>query len=303
MKLINQLFILTGLVLMATSCDYNELNFPGYKDAAIPTNVFAYEDTLLTTDYAVISKLGLAVAKNKADSAAAKSIASLCYFTAEAPASKYIPLWLASKYLYGDRKSSVMVTSSQYVYEEGEVMDVTEKYVLDSIWALYDAEILNEDFSKDMGDFTAVSLAGDQTWYWSSYSGDGFAKISGYKSSVNYENEDWLISPPINLSKRAAAELTFDQVNRYGPTVDTLGLQLWATDNYADGGAIDTTQWKRLSFANGYNSSAYTFTTSGPVSLNEWAGKSNVRIAFRYRSQSGISCSTWEIQNVLVLEP
>lgn len=290
-----------GLTLLFASCDYNELNFPGFDDGKTPTNVFAYEDTISDADFLELSKLGLKVAENKTDSQAIKALAVEKYFTKDAPSYKLIPLLLAKKYLYGDRKSSVMVTSLQYIYEEGETQLVNEKYILDSIWARYDAEILNETFTEDLGDFTAFSVKGDQVWAWSSYNGDGFAKISGY-SGGNLVNEDWLISPAMDMTKRKAVQFTFDHTHKYGVENFASQMTAWVTDKYVAGSIPDTTNWKKLSFT--YQlSSTYTFGSSGPISLNEYAGKSNVRVAFRYESNTTESAPTWEVQNVMVIEP
>jgi hypothetical protein len=300
MNKLKNILPIVALTLVFAACDYNGLNFPGYDDGVTPTNVFSYEDSLVEADYAAISKLGLAVAENKADSVAAKSLATNKYFTDDAPSYKYIPLWLAKKYMYGDRKSSVMVTSSQYVTEEGELQNIKEKYILDSIWARYDAEILSEKFATDLGKFTAVSVTGDQVWAWSSYKGVGFAKISGY-SGGNKINEDWLISPAMDMTKRKRATLTFDHTHKYGVEDYASQMTLWVTDNYQSG-TPDVTKWKQLSFTYQFSSS-YTFGSSGPVSLNDYAGKTNVRIAFRYICDDIVSAPTWEVQNVLVLEP
>ena len=283
------------------ACNFNELNFPGYNDGVAPTNIFTYKDSLVADDYNSISKLALAVAKNATDTAAAKSIASNKYFTDDAPSYKYIPLWLAKKYLYGDRKSSVMVTSLQYITEEGETQDVKEKYILDSIWARYDAEILNEKFAVDLGKFTVVSVAGDQKWGWSSYKGVGFAKMSGY-SNGNIVNEDWLISPAMNLTKRKRAQLTFDHTHKYGVDNYASQMTVWVTDNYQQGATPDTLKWKKLKFNYQY-SLTYAFGTSGPVSLSEYIGKDNVRIGFRYQSDAVTSAPTWEVNNFMVMEP
>lgn len=300
MKIYKNILTVLGLTLVFASCDFNELNFPGYDDGVPPTNVFAFDDSLVTADYTAISKLGLAVAVNAADSAAAKSIATNKYFTDDAPSYKYIPLWLAKKYLYGDRKSSVMMTSSQYITEEGELQNVKEKYILDSIWARYDAEILNETFLEDLGDFTAVSVAGPQVWAWSTYKGDGFAKISGY-SSGNIINEDWLISPAMDLTKRKKATLTFDHTHKYGVEDFSSQMTAWVTDDYQTGSTPDTLKWNKLTFT--YQlSSGYIFGSSGPISLDDYAGKTNVRVAFRYQCDDKVSAPTWEVQNVLVLE-
>lgn len=301
MKKIINIFPLLGLTLVFAACDYNELNFPGYNDGVTPTNIFAYEDSLVSTDYADISKLGLAVAVDAADTIAAKSIATNKYFTDDAPSYKYIPLWLAKKYLYGDRKSSVMVTSFQYITDEGETQYVHEKYILDSIWARYDAEILSatmetvDDFNK----FTIYSTEGDQVWAWASYK---YAKMTGYVSSVFYVNDDWLITPALNLSKRVRATLTFDHVFRYGNN-DTIQTTVWATDNYTPGTQPNTSQWKQYTF-NFANTGTWTFSNSGDIVLDEFAGKEKVYVAFHYCSfGTSPTTPTWEIKNILVLEP
>jgi hypothetical protein len=301
MKQLNKIVPILGLSFLLVACDFNEVNFPGYDDEVAPTNVFAYEDSLVAADYDAISKLGLAVATNAADSAAALSIAVNDMFnTSTAPASKYIPLWLAQKYLYGDNKSSVMVTSYQYVVDDLVSQYVQEKYILDSVWYKYDAEILSETFLEDLGSFTALSVAGDQSWYWSSYKGVGFAKMSGY-SGGNKINEDWLISPAMNLTKRQAAIFTFDHTHKYGVEDFASQMTVWATDSYVSGNP-DTLLWKKLAF--NYNlSSSYTFASSDTILLDEYAGKSNIRVAFRYVSNDSISAPTWEVKNVLIVEP
>jgi len=305
MKNFKNIIPILGLTLVVASCDYNEKYFPGYDDGVAPTNVFAYEDSLVSADYTTISKVGLAGATNSADSVLVKSLATLKYFPVDIPASKYIPFWIANKYMYGDIGSSVTVISSQYLAEEGGVEDVKEKYILgENGWEIFDPKIfLEESFLTDWGDFTAVSLEGEQEWKWSSYNQDGFAKISGYVSSskANYDNEDWLISPAMDFSGYDKINLTFDHVSRYGVNMN-IELTLWATDNYTVGGTIDTTKWKELKFEYAYNASSYTFKSSGPVSLDYFANKQNVRIGFRYKSFATSSAATWEIKNVLVME-
>jgi hypothetical protein len=301
MKKIAYILPVFGLSLMLAACDFNELNFPGYDDEVAPTNVFAYEDSVTETDMADISKLGLKAATNTADSTAAKYLATNKYFhDIDAPASKYIPLWLATKYKYGDPKSYVLVTTPQYIAEEGEVQYITEKYILDSayVFNIYNNEIYAETFMTSLGDFTALSVTGDQKWYWSSYSGVGFAKISGY-SSGNKDNEDWLISPAIDLSKRTDAVLLFDNTHKYG-TVYTKEMTVWVTDNW-DGTTLDTLQWVKKEF-NRATGADYTFIAGGPIYLTEYAGKSGIRVAFRYLSNTAESCPTWEINNFQVLE-
>lgn len=154
------------------------------------------------------------------------------------------------------------------------------------------ATILSETFATSLGNFTTQSLVGDQVWAWSS----SYAKMTGYVSSVNNPNDDWLISPAMDFSDVTKANLTFDQVQRYGVDLENT-LTLLVSDSYT-GGAIDTLKWVKIpiTYTDG---KSWTFVTTGPLSLDAYKGKENVRIAFRYKSTSTAS-ATWEIKNLLV---
>jgi len=154
------------------------------------------------------------------------------------------------------------------------------------------ATILSETFATSLGNFTTQSLVGDQVWAWS----QSYAKMTGYVSSVNNPNDDWLISPAMDFSDVTKANLTFDQVQRYGVDLENT-LTLLVSDSYT-GGAIDTLKWVKIpiTYTDG---KSWTFVTTGPLSLDAYKGKENVRIAFRYKSTSTAS-ATWEIKNLLV---
>lgn len=295
------IFSAAVLALLFSACNFNEQNFPGFDAGVTPTNKFAYSDSVTEADMAVISKLGLKAATNAADSAIIKEyLIDYKYFhDVDAPAYNYIPLWLASKYKYGDPKSTVEVVTPQYIAEEGEVQYILEKYVLDTAGVFkLSPEIFSESFATNVWKFTAVSVSGDQKWFWSSYGGVGFAKMSGY-SGGNKVNEDWLISKALDLSKRTDAILLFENTHKFG-TVYTKEMTLWVTDSW-NGGTLDTLNWVKKNFVRAPGTD-YVFVKSGPISLTEYAGKKNVRIAFRYVSNTVESAPTWEINNLQVLE-
>ena len=99
-------------LLSSCSEDFNEHNFPGYKDAANPTNVATYNYTLIDADYKTISNSALAISKTKADSTIAKAIATNKFLQDAAPAKTLIPLFLAGKYAYADLGSTAKITYS-----------------------------------------------------------------------------------------------------------------------------------------------------------------------------------------------
>lgn len=302
MKAMKNILSAAILAILLSACNFNEQNFPGYDADVAPTNKFAYTDSITDADMVAISKLGLANDTTFADSAITKALATNKYFhNVNAPASKYIPLWLAKKYKYGDPKSYVMVTTPQYIAEEGELQYITEKYILDSsrVFNIYNNEIFSETFVNSIGNFTTISIVGDQLWTWKTYKGVGYMNFSGY-SSGNKDNEDWLISPAIDLSKRSDAYLLFDNTHKYG-TVFEKEMTLWVSDSWDGVVTPDTLQWVKKEFIRSLTND-YTFVSSGPVSLTEYAGKNNLRIAFRYLSNTVESCPTWEVKNIQLIE-
>jgi len=298
-----KLFPAVVLAIVLSACNFNEQNFPGYDTGVAPTNKFAYTDSITAADMAEISKLALAYDTSFADSTITKALATNKYFTnAESPAYKYIPYWLASKYKYGDPKSSVVVISPQVLTAGGAVQYISEKYILDSsrVFSIYRNEIFAEPFKATLGGFTAYSAIGDeQKWIWKIYGGIGYAYMNGYKSGPQ-NNEDWLISPPIDLRKREDANLLFDNAINYDPGFAGK-VSLWVNDSW-DGVTYDTLQWVRKEFIGGTGIN-WTFVNSGPISLQEYAGKNNVRFAFRYECKAtDAKVPGWEVANIKMLE-
>jgi hypothetical protein len=67
---------------------------------------------------------------------------------------------------------------------------------------------------------------------------------------------------------------------------------------YKEGDAIDLSQWKELTLDQWPDRSNWNFMLS-KASLKDYAGQSDVRIAFRYTSNTS-AAATWEIKNFSV---
>lgn len=146
--------------------------------------------------------------------------------------------------------------------------------------------------------FTAVSVTGAQTWTFSSSYG---AVCSGYATGQNFQNEDWLISPTMNLANVNNVKLTFNHTRGSASVVNVGVSQGWykayATDNYT--GSIATTQWTELTGVNHTVTTAWQYISSGEIIIPENTKSANSRIAFRYIS-SDTQSATWEIKNIKV---
>ena len=67
--------------------------------------------------------------------------------------------------------------------------------------------LLFEDFNEDLGVFTAYDMYGDQSWHQGSYQGTTYANMNGYANGGYNQNEDWLISPAIEVGLGEYEEL------------------------------------------------------------------------------------------------
>lgn len=160
--------------------------------------------------------------------------------------------------------------------------------------AVVDKELIySEAFASSLGLFTSQNILGDQVWTPDSR---GYANMSGYVSPSNLANEDWLISPPIDLTNQTAAHFSFDHVARYFANLSSEAT-VWISTNYVSG-LPSTATWTRVVTNPFVDPGAWTFSNSHAISLTAYAG-STVRIAFKYISTAA-KAGTWEIKNFQV---
>ncbi|MEI6754230.1 MAG: choice-of-anchor J domain-containing protein [Paludibacter sp.] len=148
-----------------------------------------------------------------------------------------------------------------------------------------------ETFSTKFGKFSTQNVTGSLAWS-ISYSA---ATISG-SSSNSFANEDWIISPQIDLTKVDTATLSFDHAARYFSDLPNEAT-IWISKNY-DEGLPSTAIWKQLKTTPFKDPGSWTFSTSGDIGLDTtYAGK-KVTIAFRYLSPK--TEGSWEIKNFYI---
>lgn len=145
-----------------------------------------------------------------------------------------------------------------------------------------------EAFTANQGDFKIenVTLPDDVTTLWAFDASYG-AKVTAYINKVNYASETWLVSPQIDLTDVAAAELSFEQcVNKYLAAGDaTLWIKKVGDENYTQ---IENTY--PATGSNGWSSFA-----AKTINLSDYVGNKIV-FAFKYISTTD-AAGTWEIKN------
>lgn len=156
--------------------------------------------------------------------------------------------------------------------------------------------LFEETFEDSLGQFTTQSVSGDQEWeYSSSYS---CVTMSGYANETYNANEDWLISPAIDLSDNdTTINLSFDHAINY--STDMTNLTLWASSSYTGDVTDSLNNWVELTITTYPTGSDFDFVSSGNIDLSSIVGNPEVTIAFRYICGTS-SAATWELKNFLI---
>lgn len=156
---------------------------------------------------------------------------------------------------------------------------------------------VNENFSDGLGVFTAVNITGEQEWHQASYQGTTYANMNGYANSTYNENEDWLISPAIEVSAGAWSEMSFEF--RSAMKFDGNPLTVWYSTDYDGGGNPNDFNWTNISDAFDFSTGNYTWVESGRLVMPNPA-QAVYYFAFVYTCTDQ-AASSWEITDVKVM--
>ncbi len=152
--------------------------------------------------------------------------------------------------------------------------------------------------------FSSYNVAGEQEWHFDSSHSNYGAQMSGYANNVSYANEDWFISPVIDLSGSTNPVLSFDHARGPANSINVGVAEgyytVWVTNDYTDGEDPNQERWIELTGVN-HGTSAWGFVSSGNLVIPSEFKTSTCRIAFKYLSIDGAS-ATWEVKNVVIKE-
>ncbi|MCB8964809.1 MAG: Ig-like domain-containing protein [Bacteroidales bacterium] len=150
--------------------------------------------------------------------------------------------------------------------------------------------VLNsEDFENCSAiTWTPYDVAGDDAWV----CGSGYEEMNGFGGTTD---EDWLISPALNLNNYSSVVMAFTTATQYaGPA-----LELFYSTNY-DGTSNPSTQgtWTKLNFT---VATTVDLTPSGSINLSGISG-SAVYFAFKYKATGTTSggAAMWRVDNILI---
>ncbi len=148
-----------------------------------------------------------------------------------------------------------------------------------------------QKFISSLDDYTQYSLAGVNEWFF-----ENIGNPKGCALMNGYNNNDWLISPSIDLSSLTSPTLSFESVKNNSP----LALKVYISEDYVSG-SPSTATWYEITnlftypSANGWNN----WTNSGESDISGMIGN-NVHIAFRYTSVN--NSGSWGVDNIIITE-
>ncbi|MGC9472003.1 MAG: T9SS type A sorting domain-containing protein [Bacteroidales bacterium] len=156
------------------------------------------------------------------------------------------------------------------------------------------AGIFFDDFNDgDLSPWENYSVSG-ATREWHAYTTDNSARMNGYDSGDL--EEDWLVSPAIDLTNYTGVFLLFDAYYDYGSDDADNYLKLfYSTDFTGDSANLGTATWTEISFD--YPSSEESWLETDTLNIPDL--ETTVYFAFKYHYSSG-NYRDWRIDNFTV---
>ena len=161
---------------------------------------------------------------------------------------------------------------------------------------LFAVDVYNEPFTSDISGVTTYSVTGTQVWGWESYD-SGCAKMTGYDSG-QHANEDWLITPLINLTGFTDTKLDFREAINFESDVSTYET-IWASTDYTGSGDPSSASWSQLNVLGRSPGDTWSFNDVTQYDLSTYDGESTLYIGFKYLS-TDTNAGTWEIGEIVV---
>lgn len=161
---------------------------------------------------------------------------------------------------------------------------------------------LNESFvgcnAPALGLFSQYSVTGSQTWRCSNFGRNDTDAVymNGFASGSSNDNEDWLVSPAINVSSMAAPYLHFWSKKRFSGsnTKDVL-----ISSNYVASTDPNSATWTNFNI--NFSAMDTTYISFLNTALNAY--KSNTfNVAFKYVSQASGTSDEWSVDDVYITD-
>lgn len=144
--------------------------------------------------------------------------------------------------------------------------------------------------SQDNFTFDNVTIPAGGTYVWTWDATNKYLKASGFVGGGAKEALGYAVSPEIDLTGVEAPKASFDQASKFQTTLKTL-CKFCVRE-------VGTTEWTELEIPSWPEAGTWNFSTSGDISLGDFAGK-KIQVAFKYGSDTS-GADTWEVKNLVI---
>ena len=152
------------------------------------------------------------------------------------------------------------------------------------------------DFSDEadgIAPFTDHNIIGNQQWYWAHFDG-GCVVINGFVGGSALANENWLISPAIDLGDRQGVTLEIREAINF--ITSHHDMQVLIAADYEGGDPNQDGTWVVFDNFSRPPGNSWNFYDSGAIDISQFDGQT-IHIAFKYTSTTS-GAAAWEISEV-----
>jgi hypothetical protein len=153
-----------------------------------------------------------------------------------------------------------------------------------------------EEFNNGVGAFTAVNVLGEQVWVGQTYDG-GCVTMSGFVNPNRFANEDWLISPALDLTGKTGVKMIFREAMNFAGNINE-EAKVFVSLNYTGSGDPNDADWTELTGFTRSPGNSWSFVDTSPIDLSAYDGKT-IYVGFKYISTTSVA-GTWEISRMLL---
>lgn len=152
---------------------------------------------------------------------------------------------------------------------------------------------INETFDSALPtNWYSVTVTGDKSWYYSSFSSNGYAAMTGYKGTAPFEA--WFISPALNVKDAEKKTVSFrTQVNGYGATTTEFKVYVLNGTNPTTATKTELNTTLAVAPESGYSE----WAESGEIDLSSYGDL--VYVGFCYSATTDANYATWCVDDFL----
>ncbi len=181
--------------------------------------------------------------------------------------------------------------------EEGDIVLVRyNQYVNEPVTGI--VNYFEATFNGSLEGFETINVVGTHEWEARSRNDDEYAQMSGFSWPNAFANEDWLISPEIDLTTQTNLTFQINQLINFASGQLQL-LNVYVATNYT--GDQTTATWDLIDFQTAPTGDSWDFVLSEEYNFSAYEGET-IHIAFKYESTNSVA-STWRINDVVIKTP